>query len=72
MIQFTCSNCGKHYNVKDDYQGRRVRCKSCGTINQISASSGKKGSGDSLAALNKLLVALSDDEKTAPELELDD
>jgi len=35
------------------------------------ASSGKKGSGDSLAALNKLLVALSDDEKTAPELGFD-
>ena len=72
MIQFACKQCGKHYRVSDTHTGKRVHCKTCGTINQIPASAEKFGSGDSLASLNKLLAALSDDEKTAPDLELDD
>ncbi len=61
MIQFNCANCQKQYRVKDNYQGRRVRCKSCGVINQIPYKESEKvGCGNSLAAYNQLLKALPD------------
>jgi hypothetical protein len=73
MIPFTCRQCGKGYRISDSHAGKRVRCKPCGTINKIPESKAKKvGSGDSVAALNKLLAALSDEEKKAPYFELDE
>lgn len=73
MIQFTCKKCKKTYKVNEDYAGKRVRCKPCGTINEIPRGEPYKiGYGDSLAAYNRLLEALSEDEKTAPDLESND
>jgi len=30
MIEFTCSGCGRSFNVPDAYAGRSARCKGCG------------------------------------------
>jgi hypothetical protein len=30
MIPFNCAQCGRHYNVRDEFAGRRGNCKSCG------------------------------------------
>ncbi len=30
MIEFVCAGCGKAYSVRDDFAGRRAKCKACG------------------------------------------
>ncbi len=30
MIEFTCSGCGRSFNVPESYAGRSARCKGCG------------------------------------------
>lgn len=71
MIQYDCKKCGHHYCVSDNYTGKRMRCKPCGTINQIPPTGlGKIGCSDSVVAYNRLLEALSQYEKNAPTLEL--
>jgi len=30
MIEYTCSKCGQHYNVKQKLAGKLIRCKACG------------------------------------------
>ena len=72
MIKFDCSKCGHSYRVPDRYAGKRVRCKECSTINQISdATPEKVGTGDSVAAFNNLLRELSKCEQQAPAIEAD-
>lgn len=72
MIKFDCSKCGRSYRVADQYAGKRVRCKECGTINTIPAVEHEKvGCGDSIAAYNSLLLELSKFEKQAPSLEME-
>jgi hypothetical protein len=72
MIKFDCSKCGHSYRVADQYAGKRVRCKECGTINTIPAIEREKvGCGDSIAAYNSLLLELSKFEKQAPSLEME-
>ncbi|OQY06035.1 MAG: hypothetical protein B6I25_04730 [Planctomycetales bacterium 4572_13] len=72
MIKFDCSKCGHSYRVSDQYAGKRVRCRECGTINRISAATQKKiGAGDSVAAFNNLLRELSKYEQQAPAIEAD-
>ena len=31
MISFNCQQCGRAFNVPDEFAGRRAKCKSCGT-----------------------------------------
>jgi len=72
MIKFDCVKCGHSYRVSDEYAGKRVRCRECGTINKISAPEREKvGCGDSIAAFNNLLQELSKCEREAPSLEAD-
>lgn len=72
MIKFSCTKCQKSYRVNDQYAGKRVRCKECGTVNTIpSPEKHEVGSGDSVAAFNNLLQELSEYEKTAPQLDPD-
>jgi len=72
MIKFDCTKCGRSYRVSDEYAGKRVRCKECGTINKISAVEPEKvGCGDSVAAYNSLLQELLKCEQQAPAMEAD-
>jgi len=72
MIKFDCSKCGHSYRVTDQYAGKRVRCKECGTVNTIPAAELEAvGCGDSIAAYNKLLLELSKFEKQAPALDIE-
>ena len=72
MIKFTCSNCAQSYRVPDEYGGKRVRCKSCKSVNTIPSPEGVTlDSGDSIAAYNVLLQELSKAEKQAPPVELE-
>ncbi len=34
-IQMRCGGCGKQYTVQDDWAGKTVRCKGCGTVLRI-------------------------------------
>ena len=73
MIKFDCSKCGHSYRVSDQYDGKRVRCRECTTINLISASEPEKVScGDSIAAYNNLLRELLKCEQQAPTIEATD
>jgi len=38
MVEFNCTKCGHHYAISDKYAGKSVRCKPCGSINQIPES----------------------------------
>lgn len=69
MIKFKCVKCAHEYRVQDDFAGKRVRCKSCGTVNVIPEPTLK--CGDSLARYNSLLQELLEYEKTAPSLEVE-
>lgn len=72
MIKFSCTHCGHSYRIPDEYAGKRVKCKGCGTVNTIPAVDTEKnviGSGDSIAAYNSLLQELLKDEQQAPPLE---
>lgn len=74
MIQFKCSQCARKYQVKDEYAGKRVKCKACETINTIPAAKPVEkpvGGDDSIAAYNQLLQELSKYEKQAPAIEVD-
>jgi hypothetical protein len=31
-IELTCASCGKSYSLRDDLQGKSVRCRDCGTV----------------------------------------
>jgi len=69
LINFKCSQCGQAYNVKDDFAGKKVRCKSCQTVNTIpspASSGGGRSCEDSIAAYNSLLQELLRQEKQAP------
>ena len=33
-IQMTCEQCQAHYNLKDDFAGKKLRCKQCGAVMQ--------------------------------------
>jgi len=69
LINFKCSQCGQAYNVKDDFAGKKVRCKNCQAVNTIPSPgpSGKSRScEDSIAAYNSLLQELLRQEKQAP------
>jgi len=68
MITFKCEKCGHEYRVNDDLSGRKVRCKSCSTVNVIPEA--KAGCGDSLARCNTLLQELLKCEQTAPSVEI--
>lgn len=72
MIKFTCTKCGHSYRISDQYAGKRVKCKDCGTANTIPAPNKEKtvtGTGDSIAAYNSLLHELMEYEQKAPPLE---
>lgn len=73
MIKFSCTQCGQSYRVSDEYAGKRVKCKGCGTSNTIPAVEKTEksviGSGDSIAAYNNLLQELLKYEQQAPTLE---
>ena len=70
MIKFKCTKCERAYRVPDEYAGKRVRCKECGTVNQISSPKPEKvGSSDSVAAYNQLLQDLLKCEQQAPALD---
>lgn len=76
MIKFNCTQCGHSYRVSDEYAGKRVKCKGCGTPNVIPAAAEKVektviGSGDSIAAYNNLLQELLKYEQQAPPLEIE-
>lgn len=75
MIKFDCSSCAQSYRVKDEYAGKRVKCKACGTVNTIPSAPQDEapsvGSGDSVAAYNELLKELSKYEKQAPSIEIE-
>lgn len=74
MIKFSCTQCGNNYRVSDEYAGKRVKCKSCATVNVIPAAETEKsviGSGDSIAAYNNLLQELLKYEQQAPPLEIE-
>lgn len=78
MITFKCSKCGHEYKVADEYAGKKARCKSCDNVNAIPSPTAKPaqpervpGSGDSVAAYNKLLQELLKQEKTAPTVEME-
>ncbi len=71
MIQLNCVKCQQSYRVSDDYAGKKVRCKQCGTILQIPSAGAEKACADSVSAYNHLLQALAKEEKTAPGTELD-
>jgi dienelactone hydrolase len=34
-IRFTCTDCGKTFDVEDQWAGKRVKCKVCGNVLQI-------------------------------------
>ena len=69
MIKFECVKCAQDYRVNDDYAGKKVRCKSCSTINVIPEP--MVGCGDSLARYNCLLQELLKCEQNAPTIELE-
>lgn len=78
MIKFDCSSCAQSYRVKDDYAGKRIKCKSCGTVNTIPSTQENTenierpvGCADSIAAYNELFKELSKYEKQAPTLEVE-
>lgn len=72
MIKFGCTKCERSYKVSDQYAGKRVRCKECGTVNVIpSVETEMVGCGDSVAAYNNLLQELSKFEKQAPALDME-
>jgi len=72
MIKFDCTKCGHSYNVSEEYAGKRVRCKECKEINTIPSVELETDSGDSLDAYNCLLQELSECEKKAPTIEIED
>ena len=70
MIKFDCSKCGRSYRVSDEYEGKRVRCRECATVNLITAEEPKRNSNeDSVAAFNSLLHELLKYEQQAPTME---
>lgn len=69
MIKFKCTQCAQEYRVSDDYAGKKVRCKSCSTVNTIPEPENK--CGDSLARYNNLLQELLECEKSAPTIEIE-
>ena len=69
MIKFKCSKCAQEYRVSDDYAGKKVRCKSCSTVNTIPEA--EAACGDSLARYNNLLQELLEYEKKAPTYEVE-
>ena len=72
MIKFSCTQCGNSYRVSDEYAGKRVKCKGCGTANTVPAAEKQVvGSGDSIAAYNNLLQELLKYEQQAPPLEIE-
>ena len=73
MIIFDCFKCEHSYRVPDQYAGKRVRCKECGEINLIpSVELETVDCGDSVANLNSLLLKLSEYEKRASALGIED
>lgn len=38
MIEFSCPSCSKKYRVKDDFAGRKARCKECGSTMPVPAA----------------------------------
>ena len=72
MIKFNCTSCEQAYRVSDTYSGKKVRCKSCKSINVIpSPETQKAGCGDSIAAYNDLLKELLKAEKHSPTVEME-
>lgn len=67
MIKFKCTKCAQEYRVGDEYAGKKVRCKSCSTVNVVPEP--EVGCGDSLARYNNLLQELLECEKHAPKIE---
>jgi S1-C subfamily serine protease len=35
MIGFACSQCGKNFQVKDEFAGKRAKCSKCGAVTQV-------------------------------------
>ena len=69
MIKFDCSKCGRSYRVSDEYEGKRVRCRECSTVNLITAEQPRKINEDSVAAFDNLLHELLKYEQQAPTME---
>jgi hypothetical protein len=38
MIEFDCSECGKHFKVRDDFAGKHTKCSQCGHALQVPSS----------------------------------
>ncbi len=70
MIKFKCTSCAQSYRVSDEYAGKRVKCKSCNSVNTIPQPE-SAGVEDSIAAYNDLLKELQKAENQAPTIEIE-
>ena len=72
MIKFNCTSCAQTYRVSDEYAGKKVRCKSCNSINILPGSKTETVEcEDSIAAYNNLLKELLKAEKHSPTVEIE-
>ncbi len=72
MIKFSCTSCAQTYRVSDEYAGKKVRCKSCSSVNIIPQPEKEKVEcGDSVAAYNDLLQELLKAEKHSPTVDVE-
>ncbi len=71
MIKFNCTKCNHAYRVGDEYVGKKVRCKACGTVNAVPGPEETVGCGDSVARFNGLLQELLECERKAPTLDFE-
>lgn len=49
-ISITCTKCGKHLKVKDEYVGKRMKCPQCGTTFTATAGGASPGGGGAMGA----------------------
>lgn len=60
MIRFVCASCGQAFKVKDEFAGRKVRCKTCQTVGVIPKPAAQAVAVS--AAKSQSLADLADDD----------
>jgi predicted Zn finger-like uncharacterized protein len=52
-ISLTCPDCSKNYQIRDDFAGKRVKCKACGSVFQVTAPVSALSPNDFLRELSE-------------------
>jgi DNA-directed RNA polymerase subunit RPC12/RpoP len=61
-IEATCAECSRHYTLKDELAGKKIRCKSCSGVMTVPAAKKSAKKSDDEFLLDDEILLESDDE----------